>query len=80
MQLTATEYELLRVLAVNPGRILTYDSLLRQVWGRWESGDRRVVYAFVKRLRHKLCDDAASPSYIFTEGHVGYRMPKPKDP
>ena len=77
VQLTATEYELLRALAVNAGRILTFDSLLRQVWGRTETGDRRVVHAFVKRLRHKLGDDAASPSYIFTERHVGYRMPRP---
>ena len=79
VRLTATEYELLRALAVNAGRMLTYDSLLGQVWGRWESDDRRVVHAFVKRIRRKLGDDAASPSYIFTERHVGYRMPKPKD-
>ncbi len=76
VQLTATEYELLRALAVNAGRVLTFDSLLRQVWGRTETGDRRVVHAFVKRLRHKLGDDAASPSYIFTERHVGYRIPR----
>ena len=76
VQLTATEYELLRLLAVNAGRVLTYDSLLRQVWGRTETGDHRVVHTYVKRLRHKLGDDAASPSYIFAERHVGYRMPK----
>ena len=78
--LTATEFELLRVLAVNAGRILTYDSLLRQVWGQSESGDRRLVHAVVKRLRQKLGDDAAKPSYIFTERQVGYRMPNPMDP
>ena len=78
--LTATEFELLRALAVNAGRILTYDSLLRQVWGRRDFGDRRVVHAFVKRLRQKLDDDAVRPCYIFTERHVGYRMPKPMDP
>ena len=77
--LTATEFELLRALAVQAGRILTYDSLLRQVWGQTESGDRRVVHALVKRLRQKLGDDAVSPSYIFTERRVGYRMPKPTD-
>ena len=79
VQLTATEYELLRALSVNAGRILTYDSLLRQVWDRRESGDHRVVHAFVKRLRRKLGDDAASPAYIFTERQVGYRMPRPGD-
>ncbi len=78
--LTATEFELLKTLAVNAGRILTYDSLLRQVWGRRDFGDRRVVHAFVKRLRQKLGDDAVRPSYIFTERHVGYRMPEPMEP
>ena len=77
--LTATEFELLQVLAVNAGRILTYDSLLRQVWGHRDSGDRRVVHAVVRRLRLKLDDDAVSPSYIFTERQVGYRMPNPMD-
>ncbi len=80
VQLTATEYELLRVLSVNAGRVTTYDTLLRQVWGRDESGDHRPVSAFVKLLRRKLGDDAASPAYIFTERRVGYRMPKPSDP
>ena len=80
VQLTATEFELLRVLAVNAGRILTYDSLLRQVWTQRDSGDRRLVHAVVKRLRQKLGDAAAKPSYIFTERQVGYRMPNPMDP
>ena len=79
VQLTATEYELLRTLSINAGRILTYDFLLRQVWDRRESSDRRVVHALVKRLRRKLGDDAASPAYIFTERQVGYRMPRPSD-
>ena len=79
VQLTATEYDLLRVLAVNAGRVLTYDSLLRQVWGRAEAGDRRIVHTYVKRLRHKLGDDAARPTYIFAERHVGYRMPRSGD-
>ena len=76
VRLTATEYELLRVLSVNAGRILTYDSLLRQVWTTQETTDRRVVHALVKRLRGKLGDDASKPDYIMTERRVGYRMPK----
>ena len=80
VQLTATEYELLRALSVNAGRILTYDSLLRQVWARRKSGDHRVVHALVKRLRRKLDDDAVRPTYIFTVRQVGYRMPKQRDP
>ena len=80
VKLTATEYNLLRVLSLNAGRVITYDSLLRQVWVRRESGDARLVNAFVKSLRRKLGDDAAHPAYIFTERQVGYRMPSPDDP
>ena len=77
VRLTATEYALLRVLSVNAGRVLTYDSLLRQVWARGDSSDHRVVHAYVRRLRRKLGDDAARPAYVFTVRQVGYRMPKP---
>ena len=79
VKLTATEYELLRVHSVNAGRVVTHDSLLRQVWSRRESSDTRLVSAFVKRLRNKLGDDATHPTYIFTERHVGYRMAREND-
>ncbi|MDE2667741.1 MAG: response regulator [Acidobacteriota bacterium] len=79
VELTATEYELLRVLSVNAGRVTTYDSLLRQVWSGKDTGDSQSVRAYVKRLRHKLGDDAANPEYIFNVRQVGYRMPKPND-
>ncbi|MCY3706349.1 MAG: ATP-binding protein [Gammaproteobacteria bacterium] len=77
VQLTPTEYELLRVLSINAGRVLTHESLLRQAWPR---GDRRppdpkLVRAVVKRLRRKLGDDAANPAYIRNERGVGYFMP-----
>ena len=77
VQLTATEYELLRVLSANAGRVSTYDSLIRQVWGGQDSGDPELVRTFVKKLRRKLGDDANRPAYIFTERGVGYRMERP---
>ena len=76
VKLTATEYELLRELSVNAGRVLTHDDLLRRVWGPQNSGDARLVRAFVKKIRRKLGDDAGSPAYILTEPRVGYRMAK----
>ena len=79
VELTATEYELLRVLSVNAGRVTTYDSLLRQVWSGKDTGDSQSVRAYVKRLRRKLGDDAAKPEYIFNVRQVGYRMPTPSD-
>ena len=79
IQLTATEYELLRVLSMNAGRVETYGALLRRVWHRRDRGDVRLVRSFVKRLRRLLGDDPNSPVYIITERGVGYRMPKPGD-
>ena len=76
VQLTVTEYDLLRALSVNAGRVLTHEYLLRRVWGPQNSGDARLVRAFVKKLRRKLGDAATSPAYIVTEPRVGYRMAK----
>ena len=73
-RLTATEYKLLYELSINAGRTLSHDHLLRRVWGPNYVGDSRLVRSFVKKLRRKLRDDAANPSYIITEPRVGYRM------
>ena len=78
--LTFTEFELLRVLSVSAGRVLTYASLRRQVWGTRESGSAMAVRAHMKQLRRKLGDDAKKPAYIITERGVGYRMPEPGEP
>ena len=77
--MTPTEYELLRVLSVNAGRVLTHESLLRKAWrgGDRRSPDPKLVRAVVKRLRRKLGDDAANPAYIRNERGVGYLMPAP---
>ena len=79
VQLTSTEYELLRELSVNSGRVLTHDTLLRRVWKSRDSGDRRLLRAIVKNLRRKLGDDANTPRFIFTQSRVGYQMPRPAD-
>ncbi len=75
--LSATEYKLLFELSIDAGRVLTHDQLLRRVWGLEHSGDPRLVRTSVKAIRRKLGDDARSPTYIFTEPRVGYRMAKP---
>ena len=77
VQLTAAEYKLLTELATAAGRVLTHEQLLRRVWGALHSTDSRIVRTYVKQLRHKLGDNAASPKYIFTKVGMGYIMPKP---
>ncbi len=79
VDLTATEYELLRALSTRPGRVSTVDELLRRVWGKRHAGDLNLLRAFVNRLRGKLGDDAARPAYIFTERGIGYRLADPGD-
>ncbi|MCY4637873.1 MAG: response regulator transcription factor [Acidobacteria bacterium] len=78
VELTATEYELLRVLSLNAGRVVAYDALVRQLWsGRKKGATVNLVRNFVKKLRAKLGDDAQSPAWIFSVRGVRYRMPKP---
>ncbi len=77
--LTATEYALLRVLSLNAGRVVPYETLLRQVWGERKYAGPNLVRIFVRNLRRKLGDDAARPGLIFNQRGVGYRMPDPRE-
>ena len=77
VHLSATEYKLLFELSVNAGRVLTRDQLLRRVWDQDYPEGSQLLRTYVTYLRTKLGDDAKSPTYIFTEPRVGYRMAKP---
>ena len=74
VHLTAKEYELLRILALNAPRCVTFDALIRQMWKAPGAGDPDRVRTFVKQLRRKLGDHAGRPAYIANERGVGYRM------
>ena len=76
LRLRPLEYRLLAELSAGAGRVLTYAHLLERVWGERGSRDLRPMRTVVRKLRRKLGDDAANPTYIFTEPRVGYRMPK----
>ena len=77
LDLTATEYGLIRELSAAEGRPLTYRHLLRRVWRNSHSYDPRVVRTHVGRLRRKLGDGGENPTYILTEPRVGYRIAQP---
>ena len=77
--LTATEYALLRVLSLNAGRVVPYETLLRQVWGGRKYASANLVRIFVRNLRRKLGDDATRPGWIFNQRGIGYRMPDPRE-
>ena len=77
IELTRTEYEILRVLSLNAGRIVTYETLLRQVWGKRDSTESHLVRNFVKKVRRKLGSDPSASAWILNERGLGYRMPRP---
>ena len=79
LDLTATEYELLRLLSLDAGRVVTFETLLRRVWAKSDRDGANLVRNFVRNLRRKLGDGATSPAYLFNERGVGYRMAKPTE-
>jgi two-component system KDP operon response regulator KdpE len=73
VHLTKTEYALLEAFVTNPGKLLTHPWLLRKVWGRGYGEENHYLRVYVRALRRKLGDQAASPALILTEPGVGYR-------
>ena len=79
VELTPIEYDLLRTLSINAGRVATYDSLIRQVWSGREYASSRLVRTFVKNLRRKLGHGPSGSAYIINVRGVGYRIPQSSD-
>ena len=77
LDLAAIQYRMLVELSSNAGRVVTYEQLLRRIWGSDGDGDVRPMRTIISAIRRQLGDDAVNPTYIFTESRVGYRMPKP---
>lgn len=82
LELTPREFEILRVLMTNPGRVVTRARLLRAVWGEAYSRDSHYLHVFVSQIRRKLV--AADPEgelrdIIITEPGVGYRLREPEE-
>jgi two-component system KDP operon response regulator KdpE len=74
IKLTPKQYDLLRVLVTNAGKVLTHQQLLRQVWGPGYSEESQYLRVYVGQLRQKIEPNPARPSYILTEPGVGYRL------
>ncbi len=71
---TAKEFELLRFFVTHPGKVLSRESILRQVWGFDYFGTARTIDNFINRLRQKIEDDAENPRYLLTVRGVGYKF------
>jgi DNA-binding response OmpR family regulator len=74
VQLTYLEFELLRTLAADPGRVYTRQTLLQRLWGGSEFRDPRTIDVHVRHVREKIERDPAEPEYLFTVRGVGYRF------
>jgi two-component system KDP operon response regulator KdpE len=75
VQLTPTEYELLKVLVRNPDRVLTHGQLVQEIWGgACYEDEMHLLRVNVSNLRHKLEADPTRRRYIVTELGVGYRL------
>lgn len=66
------EYDLLRMLVMNAGKVVTHRTLLREVWG--SEADIQYLRIYIRALRHKIENDPERPEYIRTEQGVGYRL------
>ena len=74
VHLTPREYELLRVLVLQAGKVLTHRTLLRAVWGGAYEQDVPTLRVFVTQLRRKIEADPSHPTHILTEPGIGYRF------
>ncbi|MBZ9632468.1 response regulator transcription factor [Salegentibacter sp. LM13S] len=74
VKLTATEYNLVALLAKNQGRVLTHQFLLKEIWGFGSQNETQYLRVFIAQLRKKLEENPNSPVHIITESGVGYRF------
>ncbi|MFO3723698.1 response regulator [Pseudomonas sp. HLMP] len=78
--LTRKEYALLAQLAAHPGRVITQQQLLKDIWGPTHVDDTHYLRIVVAHVRQKLGDDPTAPRFIVTEAGVGYRLVAPGQP
>ena len=80
VSLTPIEYDLLRVLAQNEGKLLTHPALLREVWGPAFQEESNYLHVHMSHLRRKIEPDPARPRYLLNQPGVGYRIVDPAEP
>ena len=74
IHLTRVEYKIVSLLAKNSGKVMTYDTLIDQVWGPYADDNNRILRVNMANIRRKIEENPGEPKYIFTELGVGYRM------
>lgn len=79
VSLTPIEYDLLRLLAENEGKLLTHPMILRAIWGPAYQEESNYLHVHVSHLRRKIEPDPARPRYLLNQAGVGYRLVDPAD-
>jgi two-component system KDP operon response regulator KdpE len=74
LKLTSTEFSLISLFAKNHGKVLTHQSILKQIWGPGFTNETQYLRVFVAQLRKKIEDNPNQPAHIITESGVGYRF------
>lgn len=74
LKLTSTEFSLLALLAKNSGRVMTHQSILKEIWGFGYVQQTQYLRVFIAQLRKKIEDNPSKPKYLITESGIGYRF------
>jgi two-component system KDP operon response regulator KdpE len=74
LKLTSTEFSLLALLAKNSGRVLTHQSILKEIWGFGYIGETQYLRVFIAQLRKKIEENPSRPKFLITESGIGYRF------
>ena len=77
MHLTPHQFDILRTLARNEGKLMTHRAILREVWGPGYGSESNLLHVHVSQLRRKIEPDPARPRYLITEPGAGYRLVDP---
>lgn len=77
IHLTQIEYKLVSLLALNAGKVLTYDFIINHIWGPYADSNNQILRVNMAHIRRKMEENPADPKYISTEIGVGYRMKEP---
>jgi two-component system KDP operon response regulator KdpE len=77
VHLTPHQFDLLRVLAVNAGKLMTHRLLLQEVWGPGYGDESNLLHVNISQLRRKIEADRSQPRYLLTEAGAGYRLVDP---
>lgn len=79
IHLTKNEYKIIELLCQNPGKVLTHNFIISNVWGHAMAGDNKILRVNMANIRRKLNEGPSEPKYIFTEPGIGYRIAGPDD-